>query len=151
MIFIDVSFANNFNFISQIKSVICLVDQFNKANIIYLLFTKYKSLTRSILTLELYIMVYDFNTKLIIKSTIKKIIALFISNFIFALDNIFTSIFNLSAFILPLLLLFIIICIHLKFLYNYLIKLGNVYKKTFIIDIMYFKQSYKQKEIIKIK
>lgn len=53
VVFTDASFANNLNLTSQIGYVICLADQFNKANIIHWSSTKCKRVTRSVLASEL--------------------------------------------------------------------------------------------------
>lgn len=44
----------------------------------------------------------------------------------------------------------ITVCTNSKFLYNYLIKLGNTTKKKLIINIMSLRESYEAREIIKI-
>lgn len=57
----------------QIEYVIGLVDISNKANIIYWLSIKYKIATKSILALELYVMVHGFDVRPVIKSITMKI------------------------------------------------------------------------------
>ena len=123
-IFRDTSFANNENLFSQIEFVIVLVDKFNKINLIHWLFIKYKRVTRSVLASELYAMAHEFDFEAVIKSTIDLILNTFI---------------------------FMIICIDSKSLYDCLMKLKNTQKKRFMIDVMCLRQSYKRREIMKIK
>ena len=75
--------------------------------------------------LELYIIIYDFDVDAIIKSIVKKILIISI--------------------------LFMIVCINFKFLYECLIQLEIIQKKRFIIDIMCLKKIYEKREIIEIK
>lgn len=98
VIFLDILFANNYNLLSQIGSMITLVDSNNKANIIHWLSIKYKKITKGILTFELYPMIYGLNIGIMLKSTIKSVLAQFI---------------------------LIILCINLKSLYNCLVKLST--------------------------
>ena len=76
MIFIDLSFANNYDLSSQIGFVITLTDKNNKANILHWLFIKCKRVTRSVLASELYGIAYGFDTGAVIKVTIEKILQL---------------------------------------------------------------------------
>ena len=70
-------------------------------------------------------MAYGFNTKAIIKATIKKI--------------------------LQLKQLLITLCTDLKSLYNYLVKLRITQEKRLIVNLICLQQLYKKKEIVKIK
>ena len=54
--FIDVAFANNSDYISQIGFVICLADGSNKANFIHWSSTKCKRVTRNVLAAEFFAM-----------------------------------------------------------------------------------------------
>lgn len=92
-------FANNYNFSSQIKFVITLVKSDNKANIIYWSLIKCKKITRSILALELYAIVYRFDIEAVLKLTIE-----------YVLDQF-----------MPM-----ILWMNLKLLYNCLVKLGII-------------------------
>src|SRR6266568_4264013 len=74
IIFTDLSFANNYNLLSQIGFIITLTNKNNKANIIYWLFIKCKQVTQSVLAFKLYKIAYRFDTKAVIKITIKKIL-----------------------------------------------------------------------------
>ena len=70
-------------------------------------------------------MTHDFDAGAVIKSIVKKILVISI--------------------------LFMIVCIDFKFLYDYLIRLRITQKKRFIIDIMCLKKIYEKREIIEIK
>ena len=72
-------------------------------------------------------MIYDFDLNAVIKSSIELILDIFI---------IFT--------------LLMIICIDLKALYNYLIKLNSIHEKRLRIDFICFCQLYERREIIEI-
>lgn len=151
VVFTDASFANNLNFTSQIGYVICLADQFNKANIIHWSSTKCKRVTRSVLASELYAMAHGFDAGSVIKSTVEKIIASSTSASISASDNSSTSTSSLSASTLPLLPLPMIICTDSKSLYDCLVKLGSTQEKRLMVDVMCLRQSYERREIMEIK
>ena len=51
-----------------------LANKNNKANILYWSLIKYKRVTRSVLVLELYVIVHGFNIRATIKLIIKKIL-----------------------------------------------------------------------------
>ena len=70
-------------------------------------------------------MAHGFDADAVIKSTVKKILAI-------------------SA-------LFMIVCIDLKSLYKCLIRLGTTQKKHFMINIMCLKKAYERREITKIR
>lgn len=72
-VFLGALFTNNINLMSQIEYVICLVNTSNKTNIIHWFFIKYKKVTKSILALELYIMVREFNIEGVINWTTNNI------------------------------------------------------------------------------
>jgi hypothetical protein len=80
--------------------------------------------TRSVLALELYRIVYSFDIGALIKATIKKILRI---------D------------------LLIVICTDLRSLYDCLVKLGTTQEKRLMIDVMCLRQAYKQQEITKVK
>ena len=92
-------FINNNNLLLQIKYILILTNNKNQTNIIYQLLIKYKKITKNILTLKLYAIIYRFNIKVLIKTTINKILN----------KNIF-----------------IILYINFKSLYNYFIKLKTI-------------------------
>ncbi len=123
MIFTDASFAN-VDFHSQIGYVICLIDDFNKTNLIHWSFTKCKRVIRSVLTIELYVMINDFDVESIIKSTLKTIINVLIS---------------------------LILCTNFKSLYDCLIKLETIIEKRLMINLMCLRQSYERRKIMKIQ
>ena len=131
--FVDVSFINNRDLSSQISYVIVLTNKQKKdskssvlitSNILYQSSTKYKRITRLVLTLELYTIVVGFDSSLVIYSTINSILKSKI----------------------PL-----IVYTNLYLLYNYITKLGTTTKKRLIIDIIRLQQSYKQREIIEVR
>ena len=125
IIFIDESFANNFDLIFQIDYVICLTDATNKTNIIHWFSVKCKRVIRSILISELYVMIHDFDADAVIKSIVKKILTISI--------------------------LFMIVCIDFKSLYECLIRLKIIQKKRFMINIMCLRKVYERREIIEIR
>ncbi len=79
---------------------------------------------RSVLAIELYAMTNEFDTKSIIKATLKRIL------------NI---------------LILLIICTNFKSLYDCLIKLRTTIEKRLMIDLMCLRQSYERREIMKIR
>ena len=85
---------------------------------------KYKRVTRSVLALELYAIVYGFNIGAAIKLTVEQLLQIK----------------------LPL-----ILYTDLKLLYKCLIKLGTIREKYLIIDVMCLRQLYKRREIIEVK
>jgi hypothetical protein len=123
MIFIDVSFVN-VNLHSQIDYVICLIDNLNKANIIYWFSTKCKRVIKSVLTIELYAMTHEFNADSVIKSTIERILNIFLS---------------------------MILLTDSRSLYDCLVKLEITSEKRLMIDLMCLRQSYERREITKIR
>ena len=101
MIFIDLFYVNNRNFIFQINYVICLINASDRVNILHWFSIKCKRMIRNVLTFELYELIHKFNFKTILKTTIKKILR-----------------FNIS----------LIVCIDFKFLYQCLMKLKTIEK-----------------------
>jgi hypothetical protein len=122
MIFTDASFAN-VDFHSQIKYVGRLIDE-EKANLIHWSFIKCKRVIRSVLAIELYAMINEFDTESIIKTILKRI------------SNIFIS---------------LIICTNFKSLYDCLVKLKTTIEKRLMIDLTCLHQSYERREIMKIQ
>lgn len=57
IIFIDIFFVNNIDFIFQINYVIYLIDVSNKTNIIYWTFIKCKRMIKNVLISKLYVMI----------------------------------------------------------------------------------------------
>ncbi len=123
MIFIDAFFVN-VNLHSQIDYVICLIDDLNKANIIHWFFTKCKKVIRSVLAAKLYAMTNEFDADSIIKLIIERILNIFLS---------------------------MILLTDSRSLYDCLVKLGITSEKRLIIDLMCLRQSYKRREITKIR
>ena len=80
---------------------------------------------RSVLVFELYALFLRFDIAITIKST---------------LNQIFAAREKISLFI----------CIDLRSLYEYLVKLNITQKKQLIIDILYLKQLYKRRKIVEI-
>ena len=86
-----------------------LADLLNKVNIVYWSLVKYKRVTKNILAFKLYAMAHSFNIGVVIKTTVKLQL-------------------NIS--------LLLILCTNSKLIYKYLIKLGIMQEKRFIIDII---------------
>ena len=143
-VFIDSSFANNKDFSSQIGYLIILanktanetanktinrIDKFTiKGNLIHYSSTKNKRVTRSILASEIYGMVGGIDMAIAINTMIRMI----------------TSQLELPPTA-------IIICMDSYSLYECLVKLGTTKEKHLMIDIMALYQSYKQREIAKVR
>lgn len=125
VVFTDASFANNRDLSSQIGFVITLADDSNKANIIHWSSLKCKRVTRSILASELYAVAHGFDTAIVLKSTIEKI---------------------LQRNNLPL-----ILCTDSKSLYDCLVKLGTTQEKRLMVDLMCIHQSYERRQITEIR
>jgi hypothetical protein len=92
--------------------MIILVNNANRANILYWSFIKCKRVIKSVLTFELYGIVHGFNIKALI---------------IFIIDK---------ALRIELLL---VICMDSKSLYECLIKLNIIQEKRLIIDVIYLR------------
>ena len=124
LIFTNSLFTNNKDLLSQIGYILVLADLLNKVNIVHWSLVKCKRITRSVLAFELYTMAHSFNISAAIKATVKLQL-------------------NIS---LPL-----IFCTDFKLIYKCLVKLGTTQEKKLIIDIIYLHQSYKRREIAKVK
>jgi hypothetical protein len=73
--------------------------------------TKYKRVTRSVLASELYIIAYSFDISSLVKFIINKVLEIKV---------------------------LLVIYIDSKSLYKYLVKLGTIWEKWFIINVIYF-------------
>ncbi|KAK1993149.1 hypothetical protein LX36DRAFT_730585, partial [Colletotrichum falcatum] len=98
------------------------------ANVIYYSLIKYKRVTRSILALEIYAIVTSANIAYTIGTTI----------------TIITNQLKMPP--IPT-----ILCTNLYSLYKCLVKLRTTKEKRLIINIMALRQSYKRREIYKIR
>ena len=138
-VFVNSSFANNKDFSSQISYKIIIANETTKApynnslfklrgNLIYYNSTKSKRVTRSVLALEIYSIVRGVNIAIAINTTIKMIT-----------DQ------------LELLLMLIIVYTDSYLLYKCLVKLGTTKEKRLIINIIAIRQSYKRRELTKIR
>jgi hypothetical protein len=126
MIFSDSFFANNHDLFSQIDYVICLADSINTTNILHWFSIKCKRITRSVLTIELFAMIHDFDVDSVLKVTLIKMLSLKIS-------------------------ILLILVIDSKSLYDCLVRLDIIVKKRLMMNIMILKQSYERREITEIK
>ena len=124
LIFTNSLFTNNKDLLSQIGYILVLADLLNKANIVHWSSVKCKRITKSILTSKLYTIAYNFNISTAIKTTVKLQL-------------------NIN---LPL-----ILCTNSKLIYKCLVKLGTIQEKRLIIDVICLHQSYKRREIAKVK
>jgi hypothetical protein len=123
MIFTDAAFANTFDLHSQIDYVVCFTNDVY-ANLIHWSSIKCKRITRSVLTIELYAMINDFDVETIIKSIIERMLHIFLS-LIFFTDS--------------------------KSLFDCLVKLETTNEKRLMIDLMCLKLSYERREIAEIR
>jgi hypothetical protein len=124
VIFSDSFFANNRDLFSQIDYVIFLTDLINTTNILHWFSIKCKRITRSVLTIELYAMIHDFDVDSILKAILIKM-----------LDN------KIS--------IFLILTIDSKSLYNCLVRLDIIVKKRLMMNVMILKQSYERRELLR--
>ena len=115
--FTDTSFANNCDRSLQIRFVITLVDNDNKANIIYWSLYKYKIITKYVLASKFYAMVHGFNIGAVLKLIIEWVLAQSVP---------------------------IILCTDSKSLNDYLVKLGITQEKRLIVDIICLRQFYER-------
>jgi hypothetical protein len=123
MIFTDAAFANTLDLHSQIDYVVCLTNDAH-ANLIHWSSIKCKRITRSVLAVELYAMINDFDVEAVIKSIIERMLHISLSLILFT-DS--------------------------KSLFDCLIKLETTSEKRLIIDLMCLKQSYERRKIAEIK
>jgi hypothetical protein len=123
IIFIDSFFANNRDLSSQIDYVICLADD-THANILHWSSIKCKRVIRSVLTVELFAMIYDFDVDSVLKSTLIKM-----------LDNALIS---------------LILITDSKSLYDCLIRLSITIEKRLMINVMILRQFYERREITRV-
>ncbi len=123
VIFIDSFFVNNNDLSSQIDYVICLADFINTTNIIHWFSIKCKRMTRSVLAIELFVMIHDFDVDSVLKSILIKMLDVIVS---------------------------LILVTNSKFLYDCLIRLDIIVEKRLIIDVMILRQFYERREITEI-
>jgi hypothetical protein len=120
VIFIDSFFVNNHDFSSQIDYVICLTDSINTTNIIHWSSVKCKRITRSVLAIELFAMIHDFDVDSVLKATLTKMLDVVV---------------------------FLILATNSKSLYDCLVRLRTTIEKRLMIDVMIFRQFYERREI----
>ncbi len=123
MIFTDAAFANTTDLHSQIDYVICLTNDIH-ANLIHWSSIKCKRITRSVLAIELYAMINDFDVEAVIKLIIERMLHISLS---------------------------LILLIDSKSLFDCLIKLETTSEKRLMIDLMCLRQSYERREITEIR
>jgi hypothetical protein len=124
MIFTNSFFANKRDFSSQIDYVICLSNSTNTTNILHWFSVKCKRVTRSVLAIELFAMIHDFDVDSVLKVTLTKMIDTLVS---------------------------LILIIDSKSLYDCLIWLNITVEKRLTIDVMILRQCYERREIIEMK
>jgi hypothetical protein len=123
IVFNDSSFVNNTDLSSQIDFVMCLADG-NYTNLIHWSSIKCKKVTRSVLTVELYVMTHDFDIDAVVKITLTKMLNKNISLMLFT---------------------------KCRSMYDCLMKLRTIIEKRLMINVMTFKQSYERREIFGIR
>ncbi len=125
VVFTNSSFANNHDWFSQIEYVICLADS-TLANILHWSSIKCKRVTRSVLTAELFAMIYDFDVESILKTILSQILRKKIS-------------------------ISLILITDSKSLYDCLIRLKITVEKRLMIDVMTLRQFYERRKITEMK
>ncbi len=123
VMFTNSSFANNHDSFSQIEYVICLADS-THANTLHWFSIKCKRITRSVLAVELFAMIHDFDVDSVLKTTFTKM-----------LDAI----------------IFLILATNSKSLYDCLVRLRTTIEKRLMIDVMTLRQFYERRQIIEMK
>jgi hypothetical protein len=123
MIFTDIAFANTIDLHSQIDYVVCLTNDVH-ANLIHWSSIKCQRITKSVLAVELYVMINDFDVEAIIKSITERMLHIFLS---------------------------LILLTNFKSLFNCLIKLDIIAEKRLMIDLVCLRQSYKRRKIAEIR
>ncbi len=123
IVFIDSSFVNNSDLSSQIDYVICLADA-THTNILHWSSIKYKRVTRSVLAVELFAMIHDFDVDPVLKVILTKMIDTPIS---------------------------LILVTDSKSIYDCLIQLEITVEKRLMIDVMTLRQCYERREITEVK
>jgi hypothetical protein len=124
MIFTNSFFANNRDLFSQIDYVIFLANDIH-AKILHWSSIKCKRVTRSVLTVELFAMIHDFDVESILKSIFIKLLDKKIS-------------------------ISLILITDSKYLYDCLIRLSITIEKRLMIDVMILRQLYERREITKM-
>jgi hypothetical protein len=124
MIWTDVSFVNNKDLTLHIEYVICLANAINKANVIHWSSFKCKRVTRFVLIAKFYVMTHEFDLDVVLKAIMSKMFSIIV---------------------------FSILCIDFKLLYDCLIKLSTIREKRLMINIISLRQSYKRRKIIEVK
>lgn len=122
-VFIDASFAGNSDHTSQLGFVICLVDQNNAANLIHYGSSKSKRVTRSVLSVELYAMVYGFDNCSVIHHSLQEFLGRKI-DFKMYTDS--------------------------KSLFDSLVSLNPTTEKRLLIDLTLLRQCYEKREITEV-
>jgi hypothetical protein len=123
MIFTDVALAYTIDLHSQIDYVIGLTNDVY-VNLIHWSSIKCKRIARNVLTIELYVMINDFDVEAIIKSIIKRMLHISLS---------------------------LILLTDLRFHYDCLVKLDTIAEKRLMINLMCLRQSYERREIAEIR
>ncbi len=123
VVFTNSSFAKNHDSFSQIEYVICLADS-THANILHWFSIKCKRITRSVLTIELFAMIHDFDVDSVLKTILTKM---------------------LDAVIL------LILATNSKYLYDCLVRLRRTIEKRLMIDVMILCQFYERRKSIEMK
>ncbi len=83
-------------------------------------------MTRSVLVVELYAMIHDFDVESVLKTTLTKMI-------------------KFDAFI------FLILVTDFKSLYDCLIRLRTIVEKRLMMNVMILRQSYERREITEVR
>jgi len=122
-LFIDASFAGNSNYSSQLGYVLCLMDKHGTGNIIHYGSAKSKRIVRSVLSAELYGMVYGFDNASVMRNTLEDFLG----------RKVKLSIYTDS-----------------KCLFDALISLNTTTEKRLLIDLSMLRQCYERREITEV-
>lgn len=122
-VFIDASFAGNSDYTSQLGFVACLMDNEGNSNIVHYGSSKSKRVTRSVLSAELYAMVYGFDNCSVIHHALQEFLGRTVEFKIYT-DS--------------------------KSLFDSLVTLNSTTEKRLLIDLTMLRECYEKRDITEV-